>query len=250
MIIWATDLHLNYFDDKFITDFGKQISKLYKADSLIISGDISLGNKLESNLKTLSDAVQMPIYYVLGNHDYWHSSFEEIDNLTKELDNNNIICLDNNIIELDNVIISGFTGWYDCKFGEINPNVRMNDWNRISNFKDKDPYILSEKRSNSYLNFKDKIIPSKNQIIVTHFPPFKELIKNKENAIPFYGSEGAGKMLLDIKDNFEKVICLSGHTHNRAAYSIDNIDCYVGEACRGKPNVCGIIYDDLKVNLF
>lgn len=257
MIIWATDVHLNYFTDEYITNFGKTLSQSYKASGLIISGDISLGNKLERNIKTLSNAVQMPIYLVLGNHDFWYSSFNKTESLLDD------ICKDKSIINLnkdfvkinDDTVITGFTGWYDCRFGTIDKDVQMNDWIKIEDFKNQDPIILSQNRSASYLSFKDRSISFKdtgikNQIIVTHFPPFENLIKEKDDSKPFYGSSDSGKMLLEIKNNFDKVICLSGHTHNRARYNIDNLSCYVGEACRGKPSLAGIIDDDLSIESF
>lgn len=258
MFIWATDIHLNYFSDEYISNFGKSLAKDYKAKGLIISGDISLGNKLERNLKTLSDAVQMPIYYVLGNHDYWYSSFAEIDALVDRLSSDSgLIDLNKSIVKInDSTALTGFTGWYDCKFGKINPEVKMSDWIKISDYLDQDYLNVSINRSNKYLDFKDRLSTIKdsgfdNQIIVTHFPPFEKLIKGKKEAKPFYGSSIAGDTLLSIKNQYSKIVCLSGHTHNRATYQVGNLSCYVGEACRGKPSLAGTINEDtLEVKLF
>lgn len=251
MFLWATDLHLNYFSNEYITNFGKSLSK-YNCTSLIISGDISLGNRLENDLKVLSDAIQVPIYYVLGNHDYWYSSFDKIDQLTKTLETNSIINLNDKYVRINNnTSILGFNGWYDCGYGTIDPNIQMSDWFKIEDFKDKDPIKISKERSNSYLNFKEMSNKAKlngfvNQLIVTHIPPFKELVIDKDLA--FYSSYNAGLTLRSLDLN--KIVCLSGHTHNSSFYKENNISCYVGEACRGKPDVCGIINENLDVNLF
>lgn len=258
MFIWATDIHLNYFSDEYISNFGKSLGTEYKAEGLIISGDISLGTKLERNLKTLSDAIQIPIYYVLGNHDYWYSSFEEIDSLLDSLSlDSGLIDLNKNSIQInEDTILTGFTGWYDCKFGKIDPEVKMSDWIKIADYKDKDYIKVSQDRSEKYLSFEDKALSFKdknikNQIIVTHFPPFEKLIKEKKEAKPFYGSSNAGQTLINVSKHYDKVICLSGHTHNRASYHRKNLSCYVGEACRGKPSLAGIINSNtLEIDLF
>lgn len=258
MFIWATDIHLNYFTDEYICNFGKALAKEYKAKGLIISGDISLGNKLERNLKTLSSAVQMPIYYVLGNHDYWYSSFSEVDHLTDKLSaDNSLIDLNKSLIKInEDTILIGFTGWYDCRFGKINSEISMSDWSKISDYKDQDPISVSQKRSSFYSSFKERALSLqdlgvKNQIIVTHFPPFEKLIKGKKDAKPFYGSSDSGNMLLALGNHYNKLICLSGHTHSKASYHLNNLSCYVGEACRGKPSLAGIIDNDtLEVKLF
>lgn len=247
MFLWATDLHLNYFDDKYITNFGKFLSSKYQAKGFIISGDISLGNKLERNLKTLSNAIQMPIYYVLGNHDYWYSSFNEIDKLTKSLNDNSLINLNLSHLQINSkTILIGFDGWYDCSFGEIDTKIQMTDWVRIKEFQNQDPIKISKKRSASYLSFLDRALSFKNQgitnqIVVTHIPPFEQLIKNKKTAKPFYGSSISGQILSKLSNDFDKIICLSGHTHNKASYQQDNLLCYVGEACRGKPSLAGLL---------
>lgn len=252
MFLWATDLHLNYFEENYIKSFGKNLLKEYNPDSLIISGDISLGNKLESNLKTLSNAIQVPIYYVLGNHDYWYSSFDKVNKIVSDLESNLIINLNNKIIKInENTAMLGFDGWYDCQYGTINSEIKMNDWIKIEDFKNKDPILFSKQLSEKYLNFKELSLKAKengfiNQLIVTHIPPFKELIIEKE--LPFYGSKVSGDMLLSLDLN--KIVCLSGHTHNKAEYYVNNIKSYVGEACRGKPSVCGKISSNLDVELF
>lgn len=256
MFLWATDLHLNYFNEKYIYNFGKSLSK-HKTKGLIISGDISLGNKLERNLKTLSDAIQMSIYYVLGNHDYWYSSFAEIDKLSASLNDNSLINLNHSHLQIDEkTILIGFDGWYDCSLGSIDSSVQMTDWVRIKEFENQDPIKISKERSQSYKSFLNRSLSFKNQgvtnqIIISHIPPFEQLIKNKKTAKPFYGSSISGQMLTQLSGNFNKIICLSGHTHNRASYQQDNLFCYVGEACRGKPALAGLLDEtNLSVQLF
>lgn len=251
MFLWATDLHLNYFTNEYIDNFGRSLLK-YKSSALIISGDISLGNRLENDLKVLSNAIQIPIYYVLGNHDYWYSSFDKVDELSKKLESDLIINLNDKCISINkDTALLGFNGWYDCNYGTIDPDIQMSDWVKIEDFKNNDPIKISKERSSKSLEFKNLSNLAKqdgfvNQLIVTHIPPFEELIIDKEK--PFYGSYTSGQILRSLDLN--KIVCLSGHTHNNFFYKEKNMDCYVGEACRGKPDVCGLINEKLEVSLF
>lgn len=249
MFLWATDLHLNYFSNDYINNFGKSLKK-YNAKALIVSGDISLGNRFKNDIQVLSESIGIPIYYVLGNHDYWYSSISEINLISKELQSNNIYNLNYNIVEINNsTALLGFDGWYDCNY-LIDPEYKMSDWHKIKDFKDKDPIQYSIELSKSFYYFKDVSLKAKeigyvNQLIVTHVPPYKELIIEKP--FSFYCSSFSGEMLNSLELN--KIVCLSGHTHNRSSYIKNNIKTYVGEACRGKPSVCGLIDEDLNVNL-
>lgn len=248
MLLWATDLHLNYFSDEYIINFAKSIKEQYKsASGLIISGDISIGTRLEKDLKNLLYGIQLPIYYVLGNHDYWYLSFNEIDKICSNLDKyNGLFNLNKCVIDIgDDKIISGFNGWYDCRLGSINNDYFMNDWVKILDFANKNPIEISQNRSFLSFGFKERILKNdyinKNIIVVTHFPPFKTLIKNKNDIKCYYGSSDSGLILNDLKPFFKKIICLCGHTHSKAKLIKDNLYCYVGEACRGKPSISGFV---------
>src|SRR3989339_1140263 len=71
--IWLTDIHLNFLKQKQLDAFLKALSGEL-ADCFFISGDIAEADSVVKYLKQMSAALKRPIYFVLGNHDYYGSS--------------------------------------------------------------------------------------------------------------------------------------------------------------------------------
>jgi predicted MPP superfamily phosphohydrolase len=71
-ICWTTNLYLNFLCSIGIEDFCKEILAI-DADAILITGDISTPGILCSQLKYLVEALKKPIYFILGNHDYYGS---------------------------------------------------------------------------------------------------------------------------------------------------------------------------------
>ena len=117
--LWATDLHLNFISsDEFMVFIDKFMEK--PSDAMIITGDISEGNSFHEYLALMAEAYKKPIYYVLGNHDYYKSSFAEVKEQVKLLDLSakykNLFYMDNNgIVKLtDKTCLVGYGGSKDA----------------------------------------------------------------------------------------------------------------------------------------
>ena len=48
------------------------------ADKVLITGDIATGTTILTELQWLSQTINAPLYFVLGNHDYYGSSIETV----------------------------------------------------------------------------------------------------------------------------------------------------------------------------
>src|SRR5687768_3888091 len=72
-LAWATDIHLDFLDDDGVRRFAAELAAP-RADALILSGDLSHAEVLEHHLRLLAQGVPGPIYFVLGNHDYYGSA--------------------------------------------------------------------------------------------------------------------------------------------------------------------------------
>ena len=76
-----SDLHL---------EFEKNIPDISQADIVILAGDISPSLKDLHNLYLeLQTQKEIPILYIPGNHDYYHSSMTEVNKNLKLMDNQN-----------------------------------------------------------------------------------------------------------------------------------------------------------------
>ena len=50
------------------------------SDGVVISGDIAEATSVEPILKEMASTIQKPIYFVLGNHDYYRGSINDLRN--------------------------------------------------------------------------------------------------------------------------------------------------------------------------
>ena len=80
-----TDIHLDHVTNNktLFGDVGELdlfLSNIQKTtpDALFITGDIASGQNVEDYLCLLSMKIKKPIYFVYGNHDFYHSSIKEV----------------------------------------------------------------------------------------------------------------------------------------------------------------------------
>lgn len=83
-LAWATDIHLDFLDDDAVRRFAAALAAP-RADALLLSGDLSHAESLEHHLRLLAQGVPGPIYYVLGNHDYYGSSIAAVRQAVRDL---------------------------------------------------------------------------------------------------------------------------------------------------------------------
>ena len=63
-----TDTHFNLLASEEFIAFVQKLAEI-PSDGLFISGDISSGLSLQSNLEYLATQYSKPIYFIIGNHD-------------------------------------------------------------------------------------------------------------------------------------------------------------------------------------
>ena len=76
-IAWLSDIHLEFPAPEVLDRFYKRLEKA-AADVVLISGDIGQAHTVFEYLRELQVAAKCPVYYVLGNHDYYHGSIVSI----------------------------------------------------------------------------------------------------------------------------------------------------------------------------
>lgn len=275
-ITWATDIHLDFIARPERADASGRNLDLFcslikesNPEGLILTGDISLSSMLEDHLVALETRLNIPIYFVLGNHDFWFGGFEETRKIATRVSTSSSFLKYMSYIPYLSIspttIVVGHDGWYDALYGILNSDVMMNDWSHISDFSgvvtQEGPQtkvdmnaVLSISRAQAHTaatrlmnSIKNGIRQQKpNQVVVlTHVPPFVELQKNLRagiSSVPWYTSKMMGDMLLSAAQaypnvNFE-VFC--GHTHTRTDVQVaKNMFCHVGGAEYGNPGIQG-----------
>jgi hypothetical protein len=148
------------------------ISVVKNEDTVIIPGDISWGMTLKEALpdfKYINDLPGKKIF-LRGNHDYYFSTKNKIDNFLKENNFENFKLLHNNAYEVEDVIIAGSRGWGKTENSDsiLDEKIIKREENRL---------ILS-------LEYAKSLSLEKDIIVALHFPPF---IGNFQEIMKKYG---------------------------------------------------------------
>jgi len=119
-LAWLTDIHLNFLDDLERERFLKTIAD--KADAFAITGDIGESPDIIGYLKQMESILRKPIYFVLGNHDFYRGSIANTRLEVAELAGDSK-CLNyltaTGVAELTpTTAIVGHDGWADGRLGD------------------------------------------------------------------------------------------------------------------------------------
>ncbi len=123
-IVQISDLHIGgLIDREFVKHSVEKINSL-KADVVVITGDL-IDTKIESVKDTVMELTNIKskygIYYILGNHEYFHDPLEIISFMKKT----NIKVLLNESVSIDElkVNIVGVTDLFGYRVNHLEPNI-------------------------------------------------------------------------------------------------------------------------------
>lgn len=273
---WCTDIHLDHIDrDDALVAFAESLIKT-EPPGIFITGDISVAPRLVYHLSVIERVAQRPIYYVLGNHDYYNGEIEPVRKSMRELTNMSqylkYMPLSPYIAVSQNTALVGHDGWYDAYNGDgAKSRFLMNDWCMIKDFiqnsgghqymrmmgnvKDRDLLISQFRRlahegvTHVQNGIKAAARFHKNVIVLTHYPPFAEshIFEGRvgdSEAQPWFTSKMMGDMLMDASKAYPGVnfTVLAGHTHGKYdGKPAPNLQVHVGGADYGRPVLAGLI---------
>lgn len=262
-ILWFTDPHLDRFSKEDRLAFARNC-KSYNPDAIVISGDIGIQPLLEEYLLAFQVVVNCTIYFVLGNHDFYNSSFVEVIQSCSKIDEKynayslqnklNYLSIQEPVLIGDKVCLTGQDGFYDLKAGvgynptidaEILDNKKIQDlWDeatrkeRITKFAEQQ-LIEADAKLQKAVKYYDKIY------FVTHYPPFSETSLYRGRMAPNY-SRGyfcwvsfgnlLRKYAQEYPNKYFRILC--GHTHEYCREKIlDNLEVIVGRSSADQLNL-------------
>lgn len=258
-LAWATDIHL----DSALPDQAEALVDSItqaKPDAVLLTGDISTGSEITAHLHWLQKSLNLPVYFVLGNHDLWWGTIHGVHRAVRKIGWSQLRWLGSvsHINLTETTVLVGEDGWYDGRAGNYQTSsVRLNDWKTIQDFRglDRDGVLdlIQKMADRSTLALREKIrsLPETytTVVVATHVPPFVRASLYRGNPsgndhAPFYVNERMGQVLADLAYERPEVQfrVLCGHTHFAADYSpLDNLRCQSGGAEYQFPKLQGVL---------
>ncbi|MEY4547122.1 MAG: hypothetical protein RL685_3317 [Pseudomonadota bacterium] len=266
-LLWATDVHLDHLPLRRAPfEFGRALrGEQPDSRGAILSGDIGESDTVEGILEGFASGYAGPVYFVLGDHDYYGGSFGAVEERVAALCGrvSNLHWLQLSTVALSaSVSLIGVDGWYDAGNGDRNTDLEMADFQRIAEL------AAAQKESRESLlevcvrrarrdarRLQDQLrscidVPS--VLIATHVPPFQEAAWHEgeissDRWAPFFSSKVLGDVLLRsaraCPERQHTVLC--GHTHGSGEYRpLPNLVVYTGRARYGAPELAGILSID------
>lgn len=138
-LAWLTDIHLNFLQDSKVEHFCRSVADL-SPDSVLIGGDISDASGIKGHLEIMERCLGCPIYFVLGNHDFYGGSIEDVRSAVQtQAEGSHWLnwLPTSGVVELtESTGLIGHGGWADGRLGQSErSNVLLNDYFYINEFK-------------------------------------------------------------------------------------------------------------------
>jgi predicted MPP superfamily phosphohydrolase len=266
-LAWVSDTHLDYVTDDNLITFAESLI-VDNPSGIILTGDISNAKKLTYHLSAIEKIVDRPIYFVLGNHDFYGSGIETTrKNMRDTVAMSQFLrymSITPYITLSPTSVILGHDCWYDALNGDPHDGrMVLNDWIYIQEYlgKNQDEIIaysrkLAVEGAVHIMNGIKKALAIKtikNVIVLSHVPPFKEthVYNGKisdDYAQPWFTSKLLGDMLLDAARSYPNInfTVLAGHTHGKVEVSrLHNLHVKVAGAKYGSPRLADLIQVDV-----
>lgn len=261
-IAWLSDIHLDFLDKARRRAFYQTILDA-GVDGVVISGDICNGHYLEKYLTEMAKIIKVPIWFTLGNHDYYGSNVKAIRKklkslcikqpLLKWLHKEGVIALS------EEIGLVGVDSWADGRAGHYwESNVELADHRLIGDLKGLDAAgrlkviqgFANEAEEILRRSLNSALTQFKTVFVVSHVPMFYEACLGPDRRVsgslwmPHYVWHQGGVAIGEVLQNnaHGRVIVLSGHTHSDIRLRIDDrISIWVAPAEYDNPSIAEVI---------
>lgn len=258
-LAWLTDIHLDFLETPQIADFLADVHAQH-ADALVISGDIGEADSVTDFLRQIAAAVRVPVYFVLGNHDYYRGSIGAVRTQVAQFcrSASGLVWLNQReVVSLTpDVALVGHDGWSDGRCGDyLASDVRISDYRRIAELCDLTPaqrlprlQALADEAGDHLRRVLPSALASHLRVfVVVHPVPFREaciyegrVVPADNPRIPHFTSKAIGDVLLDMANQYphRQLTVLCGHIHIGGDVLIrDNLRVLIGKAQYRQPVV-------------
>ena len=254
-VVWLTDLHLNHCDDEVVDQLFLNVNS-EQPDSIWISGDFSESFQLLRYLRWIDHVFDCPVYFVLGNHDFYFASIQMVRDQVSELcsQKKGLVYLSESAaipIGSDSCLI-GHDGWSDGRLGDYERSVvMMHDYttiNDLAGLGKLDRWTVLKRLGDEAAAFLkialEKALEQYAHVyVMTHVPPTRGSCWHNgaisdDQWAPHFTCKAVGDVITQaLRHHDEKsVTVLCGHTHGEGVSNPkNNLQIITGGAVYGKP---------------
>ena len=262
-LIWLTDPHLEFCSHRTRSGLYQSVNQA-AGEIVVITGDLSAGPHRFAQYTELAEQIRKPIYFVLGNHDRYGTTFADTEAVVRRvtgllprmvrLDGSQVIPLN------ESVALIGVDGWADGVGGEgPATKARINDFYQILDFAtapEQQVFRAMKERACKYTQaLKPALLKTLKQyqttIVGTHVPPYEgaawhEGSPSSSAYQPFFSSPTLGSMIKAAAAVHpgKSVLVLCGHTHSSGVYRDGNVLVLTGGSRYGYPEITKTIQLD------
>ncbi len=274
-LAWLTDLHLNFVAPARFDQLLGEIAA-ERPDGLLIGGDTGEGHSFVRYLERIAKAVGVPVWFVLGNHDFYRSSIVSTRlsaRLASRREPNLHWLCDAGVVRVgEDTALVGHDGWADARTPNFDTSdVLLNDYLLIEELRATTgveqfspeaiasagvslltpglKMALHELGDESAAHFR-RVVPEACEaaahiVVLTHVPPFREACWHERrisdnNWAPHFCNVAAGRALAECMEARpdRRMTVLCGHTHGAGTATIlPNLTVITGGARYGEPRL-------------
>jgi predicted MPP superfamily phosphohydrolase len=255
-LAWLTDIHLNFVDGLVVDMLADSVRDTYP-DAVLIGGDIAEAGNWRSLLERIAARIRLPIYFVLGNHDFDRGSIAAVRATATEL---TILSALVQWLPVSGVVsltsrtaLVGHDGWGDGGYGNpASSSVILNDFFLIEELRNAGPDLFGvlrrlgeEAAAHFQTNLPMALAEHEHVIALTHVPPFRESAwhqgrQSEEDWLPYFACRAVGEVLRTVMTAHpqRRLTVLCGHTHGAGECQVlPNLTVVTGGAEYGRPRL-------------
>jgi predicted MPP superfamily phosphohydrolase len=261
-LAWLTDIHLNFLQPAERYRFWESL--IDQADVFAITGDIGESRSVAGFLREMEGVLRKPIYFVLGNHDFYRGSIADVRRHIAELTERSeylTYLSAAGVVELTpHTALVGHDGWADGRLGDFHGSpIFLNDYVAIKDLRKGqgtfglDKHALGETLrqlgDEAACHFRETLpqaVAAHPFVIgLTHVPPYKEATWHEgrlsdDDWLPHFSCQATGDAMRQVMHAHPEaeLLVLCGHTHGLGEAQIaDNLRVLTGGAEYGRPVV-------------
>lgn len=250
-------MHLDHASPARVAAFLDELQEA-APDALVLTGDLADAKTIAGRLARIANEFGRPVYFVLGNHDFYGGEIASVRRDVDELGLNLKYLTRKTVVPLnETTALIGHDGWYDAYNGSHRTShVILSDWHMIREFLGAYPKellvkfrALAKQGADHVLdNGRKALLAHETLLVATHVPPFRAAAtyggKPSDDAwAPWFTSRLMGDALTTLaKEHPAKQIrVLCGHSHGGSdIWPLPNLRVTTGAAVYGEPKLQGI----------